>query len=135
MKTNTVIDTLKKIKNEDLKTYQFGLAIHHYNSGNSPLAFQFFYKVIEQDPDILESYLFKIMKQMKQSDYAWEQHDLIVQKPKFIHKEENDLKDKFLDKNMFIQNLKKDLIVKDHNAIYFYLLSTNKPIREDALRF
>ena len=31
--------------------------------------------------------------------------------------------------------LKKDLIVKDHNAIYFYLLSTNKPIREDALRF
>ena len=72
---------------------------------------------------------------MKQSDYAWEQYDLIVQKPKFIHKEENDLKDKFLDKNMFIQNLKKDLIVKDHNAIYFYLLSTNKPIREDALRF
>ena len=127
---------LKKIKNEDLKTYQFGLAIHHYNSGNSPLAFEFFYKVIEQDPEHNRSraYLFKIMKQMKQSDYAWEQYDLIVQKPKFIQKEEKRFKRQILRQEHVYTKLKKDLIVKDHNAIYFYLLSTNKPIREDALR-
>ena len=31
--------------------------------------------------------------------------------------------------------LNQELIIKDHNVIYFYLLSTTKPIRQDALKF
>ncbi len=127
---------LQKVKTEDLKTYQFGLAIHHYNSGNSPLAFQFFYKVIDQDPEHNRSraYLFKIMRQMKQSDYAWEQYDLLSKKPKFIRKEEKRFKRQILRQEYVYTKLNQELIIKDHNAIYFYLLSTTKPIRQDALK-
>ena len=128
---------LQKIKNDDLKTYQFGLAIHHYHSGNSSLAFQFFYKVIDQDPEHNRSraYLFKIMRQMKQSDYAWEQYDLLSKKPKFIRKAEKRFKRQISRQEYVYTKLNQELIIKDHNVIYFYLLSTTKPIRQDALKF
>ena len=126
---------LRKIKNEDLKIYQFGLAIYHYNAGNAPLAFQFFYKVIEQDPEHERSraYLFKIMREMKQLDYAWEQYDQLLKKPKFIQKEEKRFKKQILRQEYVYTKLKKELLTQDHNTIYFYLLSTTKPIRQEAL--
>ena len=97
---------LQKIKNDDLKTYQFGLAIHHCHSGNSSLAFQFFYKVIDQDPEHNRSraYLFKIMRQMKQSDYAGSSMIFCQKNQNLFEKQRNVLSGRFRAKNMCIPN-------------------------------